>query len=360
MALSVNQQALYWGIAALVVLFLLWLLGGILFPFVAGMAIAYFLDPVADRLEAAGFSRALATTIIMLSAVIVLIFFLILIGTQLPGQFSALIAAAPGYFETLATFLQDRFPGLIREDSLMRQGLEDLAAGLRERAGTLANTIISSAFTLLDIAIFMVVAPVVAFYMLLDWDHMVAKVDSWIPRDHLETVRSLALEVDAVLAGFVRGQLTVCAILGAFYAVALMLVGLQFGLIVGLTAGLLTFIPYVGSVIGGVLSIGLALFQFWDAPQWIAVVAAIFVFGQMVEGNVLTPKLVGGSVGLHPVTLMFSLSAFGVLMGFSGLLIAVPVAACIGVFFRYGIGRYLQGRLFQGHGYEYPTGEDDA
>jgi predicted PurR-regulated permease PerM len=154
--------------------------------------------------------------------------------------------------------------------------------------------------------------------------------------------------VDGVLAGFVRGQMTVCSILGAFYAVALMLVGLQFGVVVGLIAGLLTFIPYVGSIIGGVLSIGLALFQFWDEPVWIVAVLIIFVIGQMLEGNFLTPKLVGRSVGLHPVWLMFALSAFGSFMGFTGMLIAVPVAAMLGVFFRFGVGQYLGGRLYTG------------
>ena len=172
--------------------------------------------------------------------------------------------------------------------------------------------------------------------------------DELIPRDHVENVRRLGREIDATLASFIRGQGTVMLILGLYYAIALMLVGLQFGLVVGLIAGMLTFIPYVGSVIGGVLSIGLALFQFWGMPVWIVVVAVIFVIGQTVEGNFLTPKLVGRSVGLHPVWLMFALSAFGSFMGFTGMLIAVPVAATLGVFFRFGVGQYLDGRLYQG------------
>ena len=194
----------------------------------------------------------------------------------------------------------------------------------------------------------LLISPVVAFYMLLDWDRMIAAIDGWLPRDHRDTIRGLARQLDRTMAGFVRGQLTVCGILGTFYAVALMLVGLQFGLIVGIIAGLLTFIPYVGSIIGGGLSIGLALFQFWGSPEWIAVVVVIFVFGQMVEGNFLTPKLVGGSVGLHPVWLLFALSAFGSLFGFTGMLVAVPIAACIGVFARFGLQQYLSGKLYTG------------
>ncbi|GHA46062.1 AI-2E family transporter [Amylibacter ulvae] len=348
MALSVSQQAKYWGIGMAVTVFLLWLLGGILLPFITGMAIAYFLDPTADRLEAMGFSRIWATVTITVVALFVCTLLVIILIPQLVQQTAALATAAPEYIQQLQTFLAGKFPSLMDENSAVRQGIESFVEGFKGRAGEFASAILASAFSIVDALIFIVVAPVVAFYMLLDWDRMVATVDSWLPRDHLETIRGLARDVDGVLAGFVRGQLTVCAILGTFYAIALMAVGLQFGLIVGLVAGLLTFIPYVGSVIGGVLAIGLALFQFWGTPEWIIVVAVIFVVGQMVEGNVLTPKLVGGSVGLHPVWLMFALSAFGTLMGFTGMLVAVPVAACLGVFFRFGISQYLDGRLYTG------------
>ncbi|MEM6619164.1 MAG: AI-2E family transporter [Pseudomonadota bacterium] len=349
MALTRQEQVRYWGIGALVLLFALWALGNVLLPFITGMAIAYLLDPVADRLENTGASRALATTIISSIAIVAITLMLVVLIPLLYRQSAALIEAAPGYLQSLREFLDTRFPSLMDETSAVGQGLASVIEIIRSRGGELVQAILSSAFTLLDIAVFIVVAPVVAFYMLLDWDRMVATVDGWVPRDHLGTVRRLAAEVDAVLAGFVRGQLTVCAILGTFYAGALMLVGLQFGLVVGMIAGLLTFIPYVGSVIGGVLSIGLALFQFWDTPALIAVVAVIFVLGQTIEGNFLTPKLVGGSVGLHPVWLMFALSAFGTLMGFTGMLVAVPVAASLGVFSRFAVEQYLGGKLYRGH-----------
>ncbi len=348
MALSVGEQVRYWGIALVVALIAMWALGGVLLPFVAGMAIAYFLDPVADRLEAMRFSRAAATTLITFSALLVIVVMLIVLVPLLVKQLAALVISAPGYFEQLQAVLVEKFPSLMEQDSVVRQGLDSVTESIRSRGGEFANALLASAFTVVDMVVFMVVAPVVAFYMLLDWDRMVAVIDNWLPRDHVEQLRELAREIDTVLAGFVRGQLTVCAILGAFYAVALMVVGLQFGLVVGLIAGLLTFIPYVGSIIGGVLSIGLALFQFWDAPLMIGIVAVIFVVGQTVEGNFLTPKLVGGSVGLHPVWMMFALSAFGTLMGFTGMLIAVPVAACMGVFFRFGVRQYLAGRLYKG------------
>jgi len=348
MTLTVEQQAKYWGITAIVALVAFWAMGNVLLPFIAGMAIAYFLDPVADRLEVAGLSRTAATTLITFVALVVFALLFIVLVPLLVRQSVALFSAAPGYFEQLQKFLAGRFPLMMEEDSVWRQGLQTLTETIRARGGEVAKALLASAFTVVDVVVFMVVAPVVAFYMLLDWDRMIAVIDGWLPRDHLDSVRQVAREIDTVLAGFVRGQLSVCGILGTFYAVALVVAGLQFGLIVGLIAGLLTFIPYVGSIIGGGLAIGLALFQFWDTPVMIGVIAAIFVTGQMVEGNFLTPKLVGGSVGLHPVWLMFALSAFGTFLGFTGMLIAVPVAAVLGVLFRFGISQYLKGRLYTG------------
>jgi predicted PurR-regulated permease PerM len=183
---------------------------------------------------------------------------------------------------------------------------------------------------------------------LLDWDRMVARIDAMLPRDHAPTVRRLAGEIDAVLAGFVRGQLSVCLLLGTYYIIGLMLAGLQYGLIVGAIAGAITFIPYVGSLVGGMLAIGLALFQFWGDWTSIAVVAAVFASGQFIEGNILTPKLVGKSVGLHPVWLLLALSAFGSIFGFVGMLVAVPVAAMIGVLTRFAVEQYQASLLYRG------------
>jgi len=355
MALTVSQQWRYWGIGFLVLMVVLWLLGNVLLPFVLGMAIAYFLDPTADKLENMGFSRLWATIVITVGALLAVAVIAIVLIPQLIDQLAALVTSLPQYLMGLQEFLIKKFPSLMDDSSALRVGLDRFVEGLQDKGGAVATALLNSAFGLVDIVVLLVIAPVVAFYMILDWDRMVATVDSWIPRDHLSIVRGLIKEVDSVLAGFVRGQFTVCSILGAFYAIALMIVGLQYGLVVGLIAGLLTFIPYVGSVIGGALAIGLALFQFWDSPEWIVVVAVIFVIGQMVEGNILTPKLVGGSIGLHPVWLMFALSAFGTMMGFTGMLIAVPVAACLGVFSRFGLSQYLDGRLYQG-----VAGKDDV
>jgi predicted PurR-regulated permease PerM len=184
--------------------------------------------------------------------------------------------------------------------------------------------------------------------MLLDWDSMVAKIDTLLPRDHAPTIRQLASEIDDTLASFIRGMGTVCLVLGTYYAIALMVVGLQFGLVVGFIAGLVTFIPYLGALTGGALAIGLALFQFWGEWVSIGLVAGIFVLGQVIEGNVLTPKLVGNSVGLHPVWLLLALSVFGSLFGFVGMLVAVPVAAALGVVTRFAVTKYRDSLLYRG------------
>ena len=231
----------------------------------------------------------------------------------------------------------------------MRRSLSALGDNIQARGGEFINGILNSVSGIVNAFVFIIICPVVAFYLLLDWDRMVANVDKLLPLDHAPTIRRLASEIDRTLAAFIRGQGLVCLILGTFYAIALMAVGLNFGLVVGAIAGLISFIPYIGAIVGGLLAVGLALFQFWGDWLMIVAVYAIFQAGQMVEGNVLTPKLVGDSVGLHPVWLLFALSAFGALFGFVGLMVAVPVAAMIGVIVRFGMDQYRGSKLFLGH-----------
>jgi predicted PurR-regulated permease PerM len=325
MALPIKDQLRYWGIAAVLFLAFFWFLGDVLLPFLVGGAIAYFLDPVADRLERAGLSRVAATTLISLVALVLAVLLVLAVIPTLVNQLAALVNAAPDISRRLQGFLLERFPSLADSTSTIRQTLAEIGAAIQARGGELAQGLLTSALGVISIVVFVVVVPVVAFYLLLDWDNMTRRIDSMLPRDHAPTIRRLGREVDAVLAGFVRGQVSVCLALGTYYAAGLMLAGLQFGLIVGAIAGAITFIPYIGSIIGGTLAVGLALFQFWGDWVSIGIVAAIFAAGQFIEGNILTPKLVGKSVGLHPVWLLFALSAFGSLFGFVGMLIAVPV-----------------------------------
>lgn len=348
MALSIREQAKYWGIALAVFFVALWALGGVILPFLVGGAVAYFLDPVADRLERSGLSRVAATTTITLVAVLIVVALVLAVIPTLVNQLTALVNAAPEIARRLQLFLTERFPELQDSTSTIRQSLSQIAATIQSKGAALVEGVLSSLAGAISIVVFILVVPVVAFYLLLDWDHMIARIDQLLPRDHAPTIRRLAREVDAVLSAFVRGQLSVCLVLGIYYSVALMLAGLQFGLVVGAIAGAITFIPYVGAIIGGALAIGLALFQFWGDWVQIGIVAAIFAAGQFIEGNVLTPKMVGKSVGLHPVWLLFALSAFGTLFGFVGMLIAVPVTAALGVLTRFAMGHYRASLLYRG------------
>ncbi len=348
MALPVRSQVSYWGAAAAVFFVTLWFLGDVILPFVLGGAIAYCLDPIADWFERLGLSRIAATIVITILGFMVFVILALLVVPTLIQQIVQLVQVAPQLIQNVQDWLTEQFPDLLDAESTLRKSLQDIASALQSRGSQLVETLLSSALSLVNIVVLMVLVPVVTFYLLLDWDKIVARVDTLLPRDHAPTVRKIAHEIDLTLASFIRGQGTVCLILGTYYAVGLMLVGLQFGLVVGFVAGLITFIPYVGALVGGALAVGLALFQFWGDWGWILAVAGIFAFGQFLEGNILTPNLVGSSIGLHPVWLIFALSAFGAVFGFVGMLVAVPLAAAIGVIARFFIAQYKRSRLYLG------------
>ena len=351
---SLKRQALFWGFALLLFIAFLMVFSSILLPFVAGMALAYFLDPVADRLERLGLSRMWATVVILIAFVIVFVLALVIIIPVLANQTSEFIARLPGYVSQLQaliassgdTFLPDWVSGQV---AAIKENFSKYLAEGAGFLGTLFGQIWNSGKALVDIISLFVLTPVVAFYLLLDWDRMVAKVDSWIPRDSVQTVRAIAGEMDSTISGFVRGQGSLCIILGLYYGIGLSLAGLNFGLLIGLFAGGISFIPYIGSILGLILAVGVALVQFWPDYPMIALVLAIFFTGQFLEGNILQPKLVGNSVGLHPVWLMFALVAFGALFGFVGLMVAVPAAAVVGVLVRFALRRYLDSDLYHGH-----------
>jgi predicted PurR-regulated permease PerM len=351
--MTLQRQAGIWFFALLALITVLWLLQEILLPFIAGFVLAYFLDPVADRLEKLGLPRLAATLVILLVALAVVIVAVLLIVPVLGDQFVRLANDLPGLVQALVARLNEITPQSVK-DMLARasgqgpDGLGDVVSKASGWAATVLQSVWSGGMALVNLLSLLIITPIVAFYLLLDWDDIVAKIDGWLPRDHLEEVRGIARDIDSAMAGFIRGQGTVCLLLGFFYAIGLSLAGLQFGLAIGMGAGLLSFIPYVGALVGGVLAIGVGLVQFWPDYTMILVIVAIFATGQFIEGNFLSPKLVGGSIGLHPVWLMFALFAFGYLFGFVGLLLAVPMAAAVGVFVRYGLSKYLKSRLYKG------------
>lgn len=351
--MTLQRQFAIWAISLLVLVVFLWVFSSILLPFIAGLVLAYFLDPVADALERLGLPRLAAALLIVVSSILVLVVALIILAPMLAEQIGRFATDLPLLIKTLVERFNELAPQWIK-DAIANTGadVQGSVTGIAGKAAewilTVLSTLLSGGMALVNLVSLLVVTPIVAFYLLEDWDVIIAKVDSWLPRDHVHTVRALGRDINMAMAGFIRGQGTVCLLLGFFYAVALSVAGLKFGLAIGLVAGFLTFIPYAGSLIGGVLAIGVALVQFWPDTWSILLVVGIFLAGQFIEGNFLSPKLVGKSVGLHPVWLMFALFAFGYAFGFVGLLLAVPLAAVAGVLVRFGLRQYLNSNLYIG------------
>jgi len=361
-----QRQVVFWLVALILVVTGLYVLRDMLLPFVAGLALAYLLDPLADRLERLGLNRLWATLLILGIFILVFIVALVLLVPIVANQLAAFIGKLPETVSRLQQLaaeqggtLLERLGGpAVLQD--VQQSLGDVVSEGARWLGTFLQSLWSGGQAIVNVFALLVVTPVVAFYLLIDWDRMIATLDSWLPRRHAPTVRQLAREMDGAIAGFIRGQALVCIILGTFYAVGLSLIGLNFGALIGLGAGLISFIPYVGSLTGLVLSVGVAIVQFWPDYIMIGATLAIFFAGQFFEGNILSPKLVGHAVGLHPVWLMFALFAFGSLFGFVGLLLAVPIAAALGVLARFAVRQYLASSLYDEGMPPPPRPETDA
>jgi predicted PurR-regulated permease PerM len=349
-----QRQMKFWLIAFAAIVLVLWLLSEILLPFIMGLAIAYLLTPFVDRLERAGANRLAASLLIISIVVLLFVLVILLVAPVLGGQLASFIDNIPLYVTKLRALVTDPSRPWVQKlvgagiNFNTDKGISDLVTQGVGYLTSFLKSLWSGGRALVSLFSLMVVTPVVAFYLIYDWHRMIAAADSWIPVNQRDTVRALAHEVDAAIAGFVRGQSAVCLILGSFYAVALTMSGLNFGLLIGLISGLITFVPYVGSMTGLVLALGVAVAQFWPDYYSILLVLGIFLARQFLEGNVLSPKLVGESTGLHPVWVIFALLAFGYLFGFVGLMVAVPLAATIGVLARFALRRYLESSLYTG------------
>ena len=348
MSFSVRQQMIFWGVLLLSAVILLTYLGNILLPFIAGAALAYLLDPLADRLQNIGFSRIWA--VILISAIFVLLFapIAVFIFINLVDQLTNLVTAAPAISARLTAAINGTLPPKFGHSFNLDEIDLPLGEFLNSTIIVLMSSIVKSFSSLVSIAGLVLITPIVTIYLLIDWDRLTGKINALLPLDHADTIRNLSHEVHEVISGFIRGMGSVCCILGTYYAISLMVLGLDFGLIIGVFAGLLTFIPYLGAILGGVLAIGLSLVQFWGEWNTILLVIGVFAVGQIVEGNFLTPRLVGNSVGLHPVALLLALSIFGSLFGLIGMLVAVPIAASIGVLLKFLINQYLKSQVYMG------------
>lgn len=335
------------GIAACFVF--LFAFRSVLAPFILGFIVAYLLDPVVDRLEARGMKRSGGTAFVLIGFIVLLVGLGIIAVPLLQDQFNALFDALPTYVERIqdaakpwADRVRELVPAL---DAGMLQ--QKITEQVQTQAPVAAKTVWKGGMAIIDVISFIFIAPIVAFYMLRDWDRMLSAVDKWIPRQHVKTVRKLAKQMDQALSGFVRGQALVCFLLGTFYAVALTLAGLDFGFFIGFAAGVLTFMPYVGTISGFVIGMLVGYVQFSGDVTHMAIIFGIFCVGQFIEGNFLTPRIVGGRVGLHELWIIFALLAGGASMGFTGLLLAVPIAAVIGVLVRFLLDQYMASSYYK-------------
>lgn len=351
--MTMQKQILFWGVFFLISLLVLWLFRGILLPFVVGMAVAYLLDPAADLLEKWKFNRFWATTVVMSIMMIIIVTAFFLLVPLIVQQGVDLAQGLPGYINQLQTVFTERVPELyawLGEERVVQfeSGLADLLSGGVNILGSFTAQVMQSGLTIINLLALLIVTPVVAFYLLLDWDGMTKQIDNLLPREHRDEIRGVLHDMDKAMAAVIRGQGSVILLLAVFYGVSLSAVGLNFGLAIGVTAGLLSFIPYVGFLVGIVLSTGVAVVQYWPDGWPIGLVLGIFLIGQFFEGNILYPKLVGSSIGVHPVWLMFALFSVGTLFGFVGLLLAVPMVALFGVLVRFALKKYTGGQFYLG------------
>jgi len=348
-----ERNVVFWTGALIVLIALLWLLSPILLPFVLGLAIAYAFEPLNRRLTKHGMSRSVASFVILAGFALAVVILLLVIIPELIKQLSAFIANAPAYAQRLQSLASDpNYPWLKRlvGDNLGSGSASDLISQAIGYLSGFMGSLWTKGQALISVFSLLVVTPVVAFYLGCDWDRMIRAIDDLIPVQQRQTVRALAREIDASISAYVHGQSGVCLILGSYYAVGLTLAGLNFGFLIGVVSGLISFVPYVGSLTAFVVSLCVAVAQFF--PEWghILAIAGIVLFGQFMEGNVLAPNLVGHSIGLNPVWLMFALFAFGYLFGFVGLLLAVPLAAATAVLIRFALRRYRASPLYTGGG----------
>lgn len=351
--MNLRNQVLIWIGFFIALILALWIFRGILLPFVVGAALAYLLNPLVNQLQRWHFSRMWATVVVLLSILSIIVGVFFMLVPVIGQQVIELIQRAPSLYRDLQDLVTQYSPEISAwlgpdRAAEVERALNDVARNLLGFIARLPAELVNIGMSGVSVVAFIVVAPVVAFYLLLDWEGMIRGIDNLLPRDHKGEIKGILSDIDRSMAGVIRGQGSVLLLDAAFYATALTLIGLNFGLAVGILGGLLSFIPFVGAFVGFGLAVGIALVQFWPNLWMVALVCGIFLFWQFIEGNVLYPKLVGSSININPVWMMFALLALGALFGFTGLLLAVPMAAIASVLVRYGVRKYKESTLYLG------------
>ena len=343
-----KKQTIFWIVITCILFLAIYSLSPVLMPFVAGMILAYLLDPLVDRVEKIGIRRSFSTFFVLT------IFFVCSVGSSLLllpvilNQLSNLTSFLPTLISNLEPFIRQArslVDNAIKADNNNQLPLP--VADILNWAGGFLTEIISSSLAFANLLSLIIITPIVAFYLLRDWDLIIKKVKSWMPIAQKVRIVEQVSNVDRSLSALVRGQGTVCLILALYYSVSLTAVGLQFGILIGIFSGIVSFIPFVGAILGAIFSIGFSIIQF-DTYTPIFFVAGIFLVGQVVEGNFLTPKLIGEAVGLHPVWVIFALLTGATLFGFLGVLLALPIAVVVAVLIRFSLSSYLESEIYSG------------
>lgn len=348
-----ERHALFWAATALLFAYIVQLIAPALLPFAIGLTLAYFLNPVVDAMGRSGIPRWIATILIVAVSTLVIVLALVFVVPILLQQAAGLLESAPGAIDRLKTLIETtardqlgpRYP---EAEATVRSALDSLSSAAPSLLGSIAQGVWSQGTAAYNFFTVILITPVVFFYVLLDWPSIVAKIDSWLPRDEADQVRGLAIEIDSRISAFIRGQGVVCILLAIYYALAYSFAGLNYGLLVGVATGLAAFIPVFGWSIGAVVAVLLAVVQFWPELTPIFVIIGILLGGQALESAILSPYIIGSEVGLHPVWVIFALLTFSYLFGFLGLLVAVPVSAAIGVLVRFALRKYLASSVYQG------------
>ena len=347
-------HALFWILAAILLAAVLNMIAPVLLPFVVGLVLAYFLNPLVDALSRIGIPRWLSATFILVVTVCLTVAAFVFVVPVLVSQAENLITALPAEGVRLKALIEsmarerlgERYPEV---EAAMTRAFDSVSSALPGVATSVAQSLWSQGTAAFNFFTLMLVTPLVFFYGLLDWPKLVAKVDSWLPRASAPQIRALASEIDSRVAAFIRGQGLVCIVLAIFYAAALSFLGLKYGLLIGLFTGIFSFIPFAGWALGLITATSLAAIQFWPDMMQIAFIPGVFLAGQALDAAILSPQIVGSKIGLHPVWLIFALLTFSYLFGFLGLLVAVPVAAALGVLVRFGLQSYLGSSVYHGH-----------
>lgn len=351
MTIPVTKQLAFWGMTSFGLLLFIWVFKAVLMPFVLGVVIAYLLNPLVKRFSTKGIKRTTSSALIIICFFLVSTAIIVLVSPIIAKESADLIAALPDYLDKIFELIQPYMAWF--QESLGEGYVADTKTFLKENiskilrvSGGIANGLAVGGQALVGVVTTIILTPLVAFYMMREWPAIVSWVEDLIPRQNEKMIKDLLKQIDEKLSGFIRGQLTVAFALGVIYAIALTIAGLNYGFLIGISAGVLSIIPMVGSTLGLLVAVAVAWFQAGEL-QYVLIIGAIFVVGQIVEGNILSPKLLGDSVGLHPLWILFALMAGGSLLGILGMLIAVPVAAVIGVLVSFAILQYKKSPLYK-------------